>query len=177
MNKHLFSLLPCPYAAIFILVVWITGCAMPSVRDDTFSNRMTQQQSEALAIDAAIQIAHLYSFQEKALEFRNSGYDLGSRKLMDQLRLRGFAVYEVEEDALIPAIFRQISEHSHEASQSTGKEVLAGLAESVPVSYKVDHAEDVYFVKLNVAQTDLTRAYHVHDDVLKPAGLWVKREP
>lgn len=143
------------------------GCSSP-VRPDSEFGSMLPAPSAAhdaqMADDAARQLASVYPPASTRFSMRHAAQDDFGRQLTARLRAKGYALQEMTTPASSPR-------DSSTASES-------GDTKSTPLGYVLDSVASprLYRITLSIGSQTISRAYVEQNDLVHPAGAWVRKE-
>ncbi len=142
----------------------LTACGS-AVQTDTgygsFVHAAPATHETRLAEDAARQLTLLYPPASTRLTLAHATQDPFGALLMEKLRGQGYALKEVAASA-----------------DASLNETATTSNDGVSFSYVLDTvaAPRLYRVTLNVGRQSISRAYIAQNDLIHPAGAWVRKE-
>lgn len=138
-------------AYLAIVAISASGCAIQPQSGNYTQAGSVQQH--LMAVDSAKQVYSIYPASSTRLVLSQSAEDSFGRSLIAQLRRSGYAVVHAPSSKLA---------HPQKA------------VEGSPLSYTVDHLDALYFVRVRVGSSELSRAYQ-HNATATPASPWALR--
>jgi hypothetical protein len=143
----------------------ITGCG--STAPPEYANSVAPSApanlNETIVADTMKQLIALYPPASTRFDLAQPTVDAYGSKLVQSLRLSGYALSE-----FVPAAAANASNHDSAASVSPG----------LSLRYILDAPEglNLYRVTVMIGRQSLSRAYLVHNQVVSPAGAWARKE-
>lgn len=144
------------FAVLALVAINLTGCAAntnsrPSYDyGDFIPQSAAAELREALVTDTVKQLVALYPPASTRFDLGHAAIDPYGANLVQSLRQNGYAL-----------------------SESTP----SSNAQALILRYVVDSPEEnLYRVTLQLGSQSLSRAYQTQNEVISPAGAWVRRE-
>jgi type IV secretion system protein TrbH len=152
-------------AIVALLAGGITGCG--STTSYEYGNFVAPSApvnlNETIVGDTVKQLIMLYPPASTRFDFGQPTTDAYGTKLVQSLRLNGYALSE-----FVPAAAANGTNHEGTVSASSG----------LSLRYIVDAPDglNLYRVTLMIGSQSLSRAYLVQNQTVSPAGAWARRE-
>lgn len=143
------------------------GCgtaAKPDAGHGSFIGAPPITHEKQMVEDATRQLVSLYPPASTRLVFAHAVADTFGNQLVEKLRSQGYALREQTAQAPAPAEPETADQTKEVAGTSFGY-VLDAVGST-----------RLYRVTLNVGRQTISRAYVAQDDLVHPAGAWVRKE-
>jgi hypothetical protein len=145
-------------------VVTLAGCGSATRVDDRFVRAAPAAHETQIAEDAVRQLVSLYPPASTHLLLARPARDTFGAQLVEKLRTRGYAMQEPAAQASLPA-----NGAAADAASSTAGTSFDYLIDSIT-------SPRLYRITLKVGRQVISRAYIPQDDLVHPAGAWVRKE-
>ena len=143
------------------------GCGTPSKPNTgygSFVSAAPLAHEKLMVEDATRQLVSLYSPANTHLVLAHAATDTFGSQLMEKIRSQGYALQEQKAQA--------------SAKDVPDAEGHTKATTDVSFGYVLDEVASprLYRVTLNVGRQTISRAYVPQDDLVHPAGAWVRKE-
>jgi hypothetical protein len=148
-------------------VIWLGGCSStvkPDTRYGSFVPAAQAGQELQMADDAARQLASLYPPASTHFTLAHAAQDAFGKQLIERLRGQGYALQEMVQPATASA-----SGPSADVNDAHATTSLSYVLDSVA-------SPRLYRITLSVGHQTISRAYIKQNDLVHPAGAWVRKE-
>lgn len=143
------------------------GCstaAKPDAVHGSFVSEAPITHEQKMVEDATRQLVSLYPPASTRLVFAHAVADTFGNQLVEKLRSQGYALQEQTAQASTP-VEPGTADHTKELAGTTFDYVLDTVG-----------SPRLYRITLNVGRQTISRAYVPQDDLVHPAGAWVRKE-